>query len=83
MVSLSLQYSVMASDGMTSNSATNIRIRIHLTHLQCTQFLSIDCLESFQDIDNYTYDVDILPSRIDIKFELMYPPAPSFDPSPN
>ena len=28
---------------------------------------------------DYTYDVDILPSTIDIKSELVYSPTPSFD----
>ena len=52
---LSLQYSVMISDGMTTNSATNITIRMHPTHLQCTQLSLIDYLKSFQDIDIGTH----------------------------
>ena len=51
MVLLSLQYTVMASDGITTTSVTNIRTRMHPTHLQYTQLPLIDYLESFQDID--------------------------------
>ena len=51
MVPLSLQYSVMAFDGMTTSFATNIKIKMHLTHLQCTQLSLINYLELFQDID--------------------------------
>ena len=79
--------SVMVSDGMTSSSVTNIRTRMHPTHLQYTQLPWIDCLEPFQDTElwlqrNTPHNVDILSLILDIKSELVYPPTPSFDPSP-
>ena len=42
MVLLSLQYYVMASNGMISSSTINIRARIHPIHLQHTQPSLID-----------------------------------------
>ena len=45
----------MISDGVTSNSITNIKIKIHPIHLKYTQLPSINYLESFQDIDIGTY----------------------------
>ena len=83
-VPLSLQYSVTAFDGMTTNSVISITIRMHPTHLQCTQLSLINYLESFQDIDIGTHPWCTY-STINIrhKSELVYPPTSSFDPSPN
>ena len=80
---LSLHYSVTTSNGMTSNSTTNIRIRMHPIHLQHIQLPLIDCLKFFQHTKLRTHpDIDILSSASVIKFESMYPPILSSDPSP-